>query len=152
MRRTTRYIIWCTTAVMLLATAAGAAEFDAFSFQRGRDFRNISGLLVMGVIAFQWCLTLGRVVFQRSGSRWERWVRWHLRSAIALPLLVLLHSVALGWGLLALLPLVLLAAGHFGTSLEGEEKLKKNLPYHIALSALTLVLAVVHAITVLTFN
>nr|MCH1582466.1 hypothetical protein [Flavobacteriales bacterium] len=152
MRRTTRYILWLTTATMLLATAVGAAEFEAFSFQKDRDFRNISGLVTAGVILFQWCLTLGRAVFQRAGSRWDRWVRWHLRSAIALPLLLLLHSIALGWGLLALLPLALLMAGHFGTMLDDKERLKTYLPYHIALSALTLVLAIVHAITVLTFN
>jgi hypothetical protein len=45
-----------------------------------------------------------------------------------------------------------LASGHFGSMLEGEPNIKKYLPYHIGLSVATLVMALVHATTVLLFN
>lgn len=152
MQRISKYIVWATALVMLTSWALGLNELEALAFQKDRTYRNISGLACMGVILFQWSLTLGRVVFQRSGSQWGKWIDWHLRSALILPILVLVHSISLGWGLLAVLPLTLLAAGHFGSLLEGEHSISKNLPYHIGLSVLTLLLTVVHAITVLTFN
>lgn len=79
-------------------------------------------------------------------------INWHLRVSLLLPLAVLAHSIAIGWGLLALLPLTLLTSGHFGSLLEGEDNIKKHLPYHIGLSVATLVMALAHTATVLIFN
>ena len=137
---------------MLVAWVLNVDQMESLAFQRERDYRNISGLVVMGLVLFQWGLTLGRTVFQRSGSQWSGWVDWHLRSALVLPFAMLAHSIAYGWGLLILLPLSLLAAAHFGSMLNDEVALRKNLKYHIAFSALTLALTVAHAVTVLTFN
>lgn len=152
MRIAARYLSWLVALIMAAAWAGGVNEIEAFAFQKDRTFRNISGLVVMGIILFQWGLTLGRTVFQRTGSQWGSWIDWHLRSAIVLPVAVLVHSIALGWGLLALLPLSLLAAAHFGSLLHGNNALRQHLKYHIGLSALTLALALVHAYTVLVFN
>ena len=152
MRAASRYLIWITASVMLLAWILNLDQLEALSFQKDRDFRNISGIIVMALILFQWSLTLGRTVFQRSGSQWGKWSDWHIRASLLLPFSVLAHSISIGWGLLAILPLTLLASGHFGSMLEGEPNIKKSLPYHIGLSVATLVMALVHATTVLLFN
>jgi len=152
MRRAARYLSWLAALIMAVAWVGDVNEMEAFAFQQDRTFRNVSGLVVMGIILFQWGLTLGRTVFQRSGSQWGAWIDWHLRSAVLLPFAVLAHSIQLGWGLLALLPLSLLAAAHFGSQLEGDAALRRHLKYHIGLSALTMALALVHAWTVLVFN
>ena len=152
MRKASRYLTWMAAIAMALGWYCGWDQLDAFRFQSDRTFRNISGLAVAGIILFQWGLTLGRTVFQRNGSQWGGWINWHLRSAIVMPLAVLVHSISLGWGLLALLPITLLATAHFGSLLEGEAAIRKHLKYHIALSAVTLALTVVHAWTVLVFN
>jgi hypothetical protein len=111
-----------------------------------------TGIIIMMLVLFQWGLTLGRVIFQRTGSQWGRWIDWHLRVAILLPIAVLAHSLTLGWGLLAALPLSLLGAAHFGSLMNGHDKIKEYLPYHVGLSALTLALALVHTYTVLIFR
>ena len=152
MRAASRYLVWCVAALMLVAWLLNCDQLEAFAFQRERKFRNISGIAVMTLILFQWSLTLGRTVFQKSGSQWGKWIDWHLRISLLLPLAVLVHSIAIGWGLLALLPLALLASGHFGSMLEGEENIRKHLPYHIGLSVATLVMALAHVSTVLMFN
>jgi len=152
MRAASRYLIWCVATLMLVAWFLNWDQLEALAFQRDRTFRNISGIAVMTLILFQWTLTLGRTVFQKSGSQWGNWIDWHLRISLLLPLAVLVHSIAIGWGLLALLPLALLASGHFGSMLEGEANIRKNLPYHIGLSVATLVMALAHAATVLMFN
>jgi len=152
MRAASRYLIWLTAALMLLAWLLHWEDMEAFAFQRDRNFRNISGAVVLTLILLQWTLTLGRTVFQRSGSQWGDWINWHLRVSLLLPLAVLAHSIAIGWGLLALLPLTLLTSGHFGSLLEGEDNIKKHLPYHIGLSVATLVMALAHTATVLMFN
>ena len=152
MRAASRYLVWGVTAVMLLAWIMDWNEWEALAFQQDRKFRNISGTVVMTLILFQWTLTLGRTVFQKSGSQWGKWINWHLRISMVLPFTLLAHSITIGWGLLALLPLTLLASGHFGSLLEGETNLKKHLPYHIGLSVATLVMALAHVATVLMFN
>ena len=152
MRRLARILTGLAAATMVLGWWFEVDQMEAFLFQHNRNFRNISGLVLAGLIVFQWCLTLGRTVFQRNGSQWGRWIEWHLRSAILLPVGVVVHSISLGWGLLALLPVSLLAAAYFGSLLEGDAAIRKHLKLHIGLSALTLGLTAVHAWTVLMFN
>lgn len=152
MRKAIRLLAWFTALIMGVAWLVGAEYWPEFAFQSDRNYRNISGLVLMGIILFQWSLTLGRTVFQRTGSQWGGWIDWHLKSALILPPAILAHSITYGWGLLALLPLVLLGSAHFGSLLQGEAAIRKNLKYHIGLSAITLALAVVHAVTVLIFN
>jgi hypothetical protein len=135
-----------------LAWHFDAALWSVFEFQLNPRYRNWSGAIVMAMLVFQWGLTLGRSIFQKSGSQWGRWIDWHLRIALILPFAVLAHSVQLGWGMLGVLPLALLASGHFGTLLEGENLTKKYLPFHIILAALTMAMALVHAYSVVMYN
>ena len=83
---------------------------------------------------------------------WGRWVDWHLGSALALPFAILAHGVRWGWGLLFLLPLSLLAAGHFGSLLDTTDRTRKFLPYHIAFSALAFALTLVHLYTAVMYR
>ena len=152
MRRAVRYLSWAMALWLCLAWLMDLAELDALAFQQGRIFRNVTGVVVLGLVLFQWTLTLGRTVFQKAGSAWTQWVDWHLRIALILPLALVAHSVQLGWGLLAVLPLTLLAASHFGSLLEGQEKTNRYLIHHIVLSALTLSMALVHACSVIWYN
>lgn len=152
MKKAVRYISWAAALWLCLAWLLHADELPEFQFQKGRTFRNVTGIIVLGMLFFQWGLTLGRTVFQRSGSEWSQWVNWHLRIALVLPFAVIGHSIQLGWGILALLPLTLLASSHFGTLLEGNQKTQQYLIYHIILSALTMAMALVHAYTVVFYN
>ena len=152
MRRWSRYLTWMAAGILIASTAMGAEDWDLLSFQMDNAYRVASGILIMSLILFQWGLTLGRVIFQRTGSQWGRWIDWHLRSAILLPLALLAHSLTLGWGLLGALPLMLLGAAHFGSLMNGHEKIKEYLPYHVGLSALTLALALIHIYMVLMFR
>ena len=99
MRAASRYLIWLTAALMLLAWLLHWDDMEAFAFQRDRNFRNISGAVVLTLILVQWTLTLGRTVFQRSGSQWGNWINWHLRVSLLLPQAVLAHAIAtaLAW-------------------------------------------------------
>ena len=55
-------------------------------------------------------------------------------------------------GLLALLPLSLIAGSQFGPFLDGEASLRRFLAYHVGFSALTLALALVHLYSVVMYR
>ena len=55
-------------------------------------------------------------------------------------------------GLLALLPLSLIAGSQFGTFLDGKASLRRFLAYHVGFSALTLALALVHLYSVVMYR
>lgn len=152
MRKWARYLSAMTLLVMVLGTAIGWDRWDLLDFQRDDRFRIISGIGIMGLVLFQWGLTLGRVIFQKTGSQWGRWIDWHLRTAVILPFALLLHSSRLGWGLLGALPVALLGAAWFGSFMHGQDKTRQFLPYHVTLSALTLAMALVHTYSVLIFR
>ena len=152
MKRITRWSGWVVGLLLIAGWAMGADTWEAFAFQRDPLYRNLSGSLLLAMILFQWGLSLGRSVFRKSGSRWSRWVDWHVRISMMLPWALVAHSIALGWGLLALLPLSLLAGSQFGTFLEGELSMKRFLAWHVGFSALTLALALVHLYAVVMYR
>ena len=138
--------------IMVSAAVLKMPDWELLSFQRDPLYRNWSGGIVLAMILFQWGLTLGRAVFRRKGGAWNRWVDWHLRIAVVLPVAVLAHSIAIGFGLLAMLPLALLSASYFGTRLDGAHEMDRFLRYHVILSALTLAMSLVHLHTVVWFR
>ena len=152
MKRAVRGLGWMAGGVLLIGWWTGMDTWEALAFQRIPAYRNASGAFLLSLILFQWGLSLGRAVFQKSGSRWGRWVNWHVRISLILPWALLAHSVSLGWGLLALLPLSLLAGSHFGTLLDGPQSLRRFLAYHVGFSALTLALALVHLYSVVMYR
>lgn len=152
MKKAARILGWITALLLTLGWALDAQEWAAFEVQRDVQYRMVSGFVLFGLILFQWSLSLGRVVFQKTGSDWGRWVDWHLGSALALPFAILAHGVRWGWGMLFLLPVSLLAAGHFGSLLDTTDRTRKYLPYHIAFSALALALTLVHLYTAVMYR
>lgn len=152
MRRWSRYFTVAVLVIMILGSCVGWNHWDIMRFQQEDSFQVGSGIVIMAMVLFQWGLTLGRVIFQKTGSDWGRWIDWHLRIALVLPLALLLHSSRLGWGLLGVLPLALLGASWFGSFMQGHARIRQFLPYHIGLSALTLALALVHTYSVLMYR
>ena len=141
MRRLSRYLTWIAAFILVSGSILGLDDWELLEFQSQDAYQVTTGIVIMVLVLFQWGLTLGRVIFQRTGSQWGRWIDWHLRSAVLLPFALLAHSLTLGWGILAALPLSLLGAAHFGSLMNGHDKIKEYLPYHVGLSALTLALA-----------
>ena len=127
MKKAARILGWITALLLTLGWALDAQEWAAFEVQRDVQYRMVSGFVLFGLILLQWSLSLGRVVF--------------------LPFAILAHGVRWGWGVLFLLPVSLLAAGHFGSLLDTTDRTRKYLPYHIAFSALALALTLVHLYT-----
>ena len=152
MKRIVRGLGWMAGLMLIIGWWIELDTSDALAFQRIPAYRNASGAFLLSLILFQWGLSLGRAVFQKAGSRWGRWVDWHVRISLILPWALLAHSVSLGWGLLALLPLSLLAGSHFGTLLDGPRSLRRFLAYHVGFSALTLALALVHLYSVVMYR
>ena len=138
MRRLSRYLTWIAAFILVSGSILGLDDWELLEFQSQDAYQVTTGIVIMVLVLFQWGLTLGRVIFQRTGSQWGRWIDWHLRSAVLLPFALLAHSLTLGWGILAALPLSLLGAAHFGSLMNGHDKIKEYLPYHVGLSALTL--------------
>lgn len=152
MKQVTRWSGWAVGLLIIAGWAVGADTWDLFAFQRDPVYRNLSGSALLALILLQWGLSLGRAIFKKTGSRWSRWVDWHVGISMLLPWALVAHSIALGWGLLALLPLSLLAGSQFGTFLEGELSMKRFLAWHVGFSALTLALALVHLYAVVMYR
>ncbi|MGB0510601.1 MAG: hypothetical protein ACPGGB_06735, partial [Flavobacteriales bacterium] len=72
MKRAVRGLGWMAGAVLLIGWWAGMDTWEALSFQRIPAYRNASGAFLLSLILFQWGLSLGRAVFQKTGSRWGR--------------------------------------------------------------------------------
>lgn len=152
MKQRARILSLLAAVMMVTAAILKMPDWELFSFQRDPLYRNWSGSVVLAMILFQWGLTLGRAVFRKNGGAWNRWVDWHLRIAVLLPVAVLAHSISMGFGLLAVLPLALLSASYFGTRLDGAHEMDRFLRYHVILSALTLAMSLVHLHTVVWFR
>ena len=152
MKQVARWFGWAAGLILILGWWVEADTWEILAFQRSPVYRNTTGSFLLALILFQWGLSLGRAVFQRTGSRWGRWVDWHIRISLLLPWALVAHSVSLGWGLLALLPLSLIAGSQFGTLLDGETSLRRFLAYHVGFSALTLALALVHLYSVVMYR
>jgi len=139
-----RLLIWATLVLMAFATVFDLRDSDWMSIQSEERFRWISGFALWALILFQWCLSLGRLVYKAKGSKWDDWVEIHQNVAMALPLALLIHSIQFGYGMLAILPLALLFALLFGWYLTTSDSPRKWLTWHVLLSAITLGCSVVH--------
>lgn len=148
MKRATRILtIICVSALFL-----GTFVFDTTpALWQHPQWKIWTGLFASGLILAQWSLTLGRMVFQATGTRWLRWVTVHKWLGLLLPVALLAHALTLGYGLLAVLPLTLLAAGWLGTGL-GEQPSLQALRWHIILSAMTLAMMIVHIYVTTFYN
>lgn len=143
------YVCLCA---MLVSTVLSQLGIVNWHWQESPVFRNWTGALLFTSLLGQWCLSIGRVVYQRQGARWDAWVEVHQALAWAVPFLALLHSLQLGYGLLGALPLVLFAAATFGLWISLRKNGRRWLPYHLVFSALTLAGSVVHLLRVVFYR
>ena len=95
---------------LLIGTVLSKFGFIDMDFQQGDAFRNWTGSALLVSILAQWALSIGRLVYQKQGAQWDDWVEVHQALAWAVPLLALVHSLQLGYGLLGFLPLALFAS------------------------------------------
>ncbi len=145
-------LTWLALLVMVGGTLAKANEWDALAIQQTDAYRNISGGILGSIIVLQWWLSIARIIFQSSGNSWDRWVKFHHYLALLLPFATLAHSLQLGYGLLAILPLVLLTASIAGARIDEKSSNNQFLHVHIVCSALTLILTLVHVFMVVMYR
>jgi hypothetical protein len=138
--------------LIVFATLLGWDDLTFFDFQHIAWFRNLSGSLLFLLLLLQWALSIGRLIYRETGARWQRWVAFHQTVALGLPVALCIHSIALGYGLLAVLPLILLVSMAFGVKLMGQSAIKPWLPLHLVFSALTMGATLVHLWRVICFR
>lgn len=143
------YVCICALLVSTVLSQLGMVDWHG---QESPVFRNWTGALLFTSLLGQWCLSIGRIVYQRQGARWDAWVEVHQALAWAVPFLAVLHSLQLGYGLLGALPLVLFAAAIFGLWISLRKNGRRWLPYHLIFSALTLAGSVVHLLRVVFYR
>ena len=137
-------LTWGAFTLLVLGTILNWSESEWLAVQQTELFRNVSGVVLFGLMLSQWGLSVGRLVYRASGPRWERWVSVHQLVALTLPIALCVHSLALGYGLLAVLPVLFLTALVLGLRLVGETVMKPWLPMHLVFSGLTLGATLVH--------
>jgi len=138
--------------LVVFGTLLGWDDLMVFDFQEIDWFRNLSGAMLFFLLLLQWALSIGRLVYRETGARWQKWVAFHQSVALALPVGMCVHSIALGYGLLAVLPLFLLASMAFGVKLMEDSAIKPWLPLHLVFSALTMGATLVHLWRVVCFR
>lgn len=143
------YVCICALLVSTVLSQLGMVDWH---WQESLVFRNWTGALLFTSLLGQWCLSIGRMIYQRQGARWDAWVEVHQALAWAVPFLAVLHSLQLGYGLLGALPLVLFAAAIFGLWISLRKNGRRWLPYHLIFSALTLAGSVVHLLRVVFYR
>ena len=136
--------VYVCLGILAGATVLDQLEVWQWQVQQEDVFRNWTGALLFAALLGQWCLSIGRLVYQRQGARWDAWVEVHQALAWSVPFLALLHSLHLGYGLLGALPLVLFTATVFGLWISLRKNGRRWLPYHLVFSALTLAGSLVH--------
>lgn len=144
--------VYMCLSVLVVSTVLRQLGVISWPWQESSVFRNWTGALLFVSLLGQWCLSIGRVVYQRRGARWDAWVEVHQALAWAVPFLALLHSLQLGYGLLGALPLVLFAAAIFGLWISLRKNGRRWLPYHLIFSALTLAGSLVHLLRVVFYR
>ena len=149
-----RQLVWVWGCLVALLIGTVLSKFGAIDmdFQQDEAFRNWTGSVLLVSILAQWALSLGRLIYQRQGAQWDDWVEVHQALAWAVPLLALVHSVQLGYGLLGLLPLALFASLVFGSWVSLKEEGRKWLPYHLIFAAVTLAGSLIHLWRVVYFR
>ncbi|MGB1122233.1 MAG: hypothetical protein ACPG08_01825 [Flavobacteriales bacterium] len=144
--------VWGCLMSLLMGTVLSKFGVIEMGFQQGEAFRNWTGSLLLVSIFAQWALSIGRLVYQKQGAQWDVWVEVHQALAWAVPLLALVHSLQLGYGLLGFLPLALFASLVFGSWVSLKEQGRKWLPYHLMFAALTLAGSLMHLWRVVYFR
>ncbi len=137
---------------LLVLFGSTACSWSGFEWQWDPTYRAISGIIVAGLVAGQWALTLGRVVFKRTGLTWVRWIQFHQILGLLLPFSIWAHSPSLGYGLLALLPIALLLSASIGSQLDRAAKKDRYLKWHVGLAGLSAAMALVHIYMVIAYN
>jgi len=145
-------LVWTCLMGLLMGTVLSKFGVIEMEFQQGEAFRNWTGSLLLVSILAQWALSSGRLVYQKQGAQWDGWVEVHQALAWAVPLLALVHSLQLGYGLLGFLPLALFASLVFGSWVSLKEQGRKWLPYHLMFAAMTLAGSLVHLWRVVYFR
>lgn len=148
MKRATRLLTLISASVLFLGTFAIDETPELW---QNPQWKIWTGLFTTALILAQWSLTLGRMVFQATGSRWLRRVAVHKWLGLLLPVALLAHALTLGYGLLIVLPLAMLGAGWLGAGL-GEKPNPQALRWHVILSAMTLAMMLVHIYVTTFYN
>ena len=144
--------IWVCLMGLLIGTVLSKFGFIDMDFQQHAVFRNWTGSALLFSILAQWALSIGRLVYQKQGAQWDDWVEVHQALAWVVPLLALVHSLQLGYGLLGFLPLTLFASLVFGSWVSLKEEGRKWLPYHLIFAAVTLAGSLMHLWRVVYFR
>jgi len=144
--------IWVCLMSLLIGTVLSQSGVIDMGFQQGEVYRNWTGSLLLVSILAQWALSIGRLIYQKQGAQWDDWVEVHQALAWVVPLLALIHSLQLGYGLLGFLPLALFASLVFGSWLSLKEQGRKWLPYHLIFAAMTLAGSLMHLWRVVYFR
>ena len=144
--------IWVCLMTLLIGTVLSQFGVIDMGFQQGEVYRNWTGSLLLVSILAQWALSIGRLIYQKQGAQWDDWVEVHQALAWAVPLLALIHSLQLGYGLLGFLPLSLFASLVFGSWVSLKEQGRKWLPYHLIFAAMTLAGSLMHLCRVIYFR
>lgn len=144
--------IWVCLMGLLIGTVLSKFGFIDVDFQQHAAFRNWTGSALLFSILAQWALSIGRLVYQKQGAQWDDWVEVHQALAWVVPLLALVHSLQLGYGLLGFLPLTLFASLVFGSWVSLKEEGRKWLPYHLIFAAVTLAGSLMHLWRVVYFR
>lgn len=139
---------------MILAVL-GAAPARLKLWQEDEAYKLATGVGLMGLLAFQWLLSLSRV------KRWSRLARdvytWHQLAGVVAPLLLFLHTHQFGYGSVLVLSAVFLSNNVLGFCLVANPRwpkalLSSGIVVHVALSLLVVALAGYHGWTALYYD
>ncbi len=144
--------VWVCLMSLLIGTVLSQFGLIDMGFQQSEVYRNWTGSLLLVSILAQWALSIGRLIYQKQGAQWNDWVEVHQALAWAVPLLALVHSLQLGYGLLGFLPLALFASLVLGSWVSLKDQGRKWLPYHLIFAAMTLAGSLMHLWRVVYFR
>lgn len=137
-------VVWACLGIVILGTVWTQISGWEWDVQQRPEVRNWTGAFLLLALLAQWALSIGRIVYQAQGARWDSWVVVHQSLAWLVPFLMLSHFLHLGYGMLALLPLTMFGAMIAGLWVSLKADGRKWLPYHLVLSAISLAGSLVH--------
>lgn len=137
-------LVWACFGITLLGTILTQISGWEWPLQQRPEVRNWTGGLLLAALLAQWTLSIGRIVYKAQGARWDVWVEVHQWLAWLVPMSMLSHSLHLGYGMLAVLPLTMFGAMLAGLWVSLKADGRKWLPYHLVLSAMSLAGSLVH--------
>ena len=128
------------------------------SWQLDDSYKTWTGLILFGLILFQWYLSLMRVKKDFNSDKKEFYTNIHKWVGVFLPLAFYIHSTNIGYGILGLLSFVFLLNIGIGF-LNTEGNLDKNPKYykwwlasHIILSVAIVAFTLIHIWIVFFYN